>query len=465
MSQPAAPWWADVQHLRPTADGEPLPAAPATATSPDTRAHARLRPSTAELRLGPAARRPTGRFARPSTGRFARPARSAPAVPADDSARPASARPAARPATTDLVVDWTDVPAAAPRTRPALPADAGPRERAAAPRRTVQIRGNVEPHREQWERWESSATGPQRRRGRRPAERVGARPDRIALYAVLLGVLLILVAAFSARTAGAAERPTSLGDRTLTTGMVGRDVRHLQVRLRRLGLLRAPATARFGPLTRRAVRTYQRSRCLTADGVAGPATIRALRTARRACRGRGASARGRAAGRRARVRARAAYRAVPLGERTLARGMRGDDVRTLQRLVGVGADGVFGRRTGQAVRALQRAAGLAADGKVGPATRAALAARRMRVRTATWYGPGLYGNRTACGQTMSRTLRGVAHKHLPCGARVVLHHGGRFVVTRVVDRGPFTDGVTFDLTAATARQLGLTATAAIRARY
>ncbi len=165
------------------------------------------------------------------------------------------------------------------------------------------------------------------------------------------------------------------------------------------------------------------------------------------------------------ARARAAYRAVPLGTRTLARGMRGHDVATLQRLVGVPADGVFGRRTGRAVRAFQRGAGLAADGKVGPATRAALATRRMAVRTATWYGPGLYGNRTACGQAMTRTLRGVAHKHLPCGTRVVLHHGGRFVVARVVDRGPYTDGVTFDLTAATARQLGLVATTAIRARY
>jgi hypothetical protein len=37
-----------------------------------------------------------------------------------------------------------------------------------------------------------------RRPGRRPAERVGPRPDRLALYAVLLGFFLILVAATSA---------------------------------------------------------------------------------------------------------------------------------------------------------------------------------------------------------------------------------------------------------------------------
>jgi len=39
-----------------------------------------------------------------------------------------------------------------------------------------------------------------RRPGRRPVERVGPRPDRIALYAVLLGFFLILVAATSAHS-------------------------------------------------------------------------------------------------------------------------------------------------------------------------------------------------------------------------------------------------------------------------
>ena len=34
---------------------------------------------------------------------------------------------------------------------------------------------------------------------------------------------------------------------------------------------------------------------------------------------------------------------------------------------------------------------------------------------ASWYGPGLYGNRTACGQTIRPSTLGVAHKRLPCG--------------------------------------------------
>jgi rare lipoprotein A (peptidoglycan hydrolase) len=145
--------------------------------------------------------------------------------------------------------------------------------------------------------------------------------------------------------------------------------------------------------------------------------------------------------------------------------MRGRDVRTLQSLLGLGTDGVFGNQTKRAVRRFQRRAGLTADGAVGPATRRTLAARRMRVRKATWYGPGLYGNRTACGHKLTRRLHGVAHKSLPCGTRVLLSYGGRFVTAKVVDRGPYANGAVFDLTSATARRIGLNSTDLLRARY
>jgi rare lipoprotein A len=72
---------------------------------------------------------------------------------------------------------------------------------------------------------------------------------------------------------------------------------------------------------------------------------------------------------------------------------------------------------------------------------------------ATWYGPGFYGRRTACGLKMSRTLIGVAHKRLPCGTRVALLYRGRTLTVPVVDRGPFRPGTTWDLTAATAQAL------------
>ena len=72
---------------------------------------------------------------------------------------------------------------------------------------------------------------------------------------------------------------------------------------------------------------------------------------------------------------------------------------------------------------------------------------------ASWYGPGLYGNRLGCGGTLTAGRLGVAHKSLPCGSKVTLRHGGRVVRVPVIDRGPYVGGREFDLTAATAQKL------------
>jgi rare lipoprotein A len=80
---------------------------------------------------------------------------------------------------------------------------------------------------------------------------------------------------------------------------------------------------------------------------------------------------------------------------------------------------------------------------------------------ATWFGPGFFGRRTACGQRMSRTLVGVAHRTLPCGTMVEIYRRGRTVMAPVVDRGPFGNGAHYDLTAAAARQVGLRTTGTI----
>jgi hypothetical protein len=86
----------------------------------------------------------------------------------------------------------------------------------------------------------------------------------------------------------------------------------------------------------------------------------------------------------------------------------------------------------------------------------------MSVRVATWYGPGFYGRRTACGLRLTRTTPGVAHRTLPCGTTVTLYHRGHFETVRVIDRGPHARGVTWDLTAATARSLRFRRTGKIR---
>jgi hypothetical protein len=82
---------------------------------------------------------------------------------------------------------------------------------------------------------------------------------------------------------------------------------------------------------------------------------------------------------------------------------------------------------------------------------------------ATWYGPGLFGRRTACGQRLTRALVGVAHRTLPCGTLVAVFHRGRSVVAPVVDRGPFGTAARWDLTAAAAKAVGLAQTGRIGA--
>jgi rare lipoprotein A (peptidoglycan hydrolase) len=166
----------------------------------------------------------------------------------------------------------------------------------------------------------------------------------------------------------------------------------------------------------------------------------------------------------------AAGQARTLGQRTLEKGDRGDDVVTLQRILGMkgysvgGADGVFGRRTKVMVKRFQHRRRLTADGRVGPATTRALA-RTWGVRTASYYGPGLYGNRTACGFTLRHRTRGVAHRSLPCGAKVPVYRNGLIAIFPVIDRGPYTSGVQLDLTHAAARKLGLGTTSVVRAGY
>jgi hypothetical protein len=78
----------------------------------------------------------------------------------------------------------------------------------------------------------------------------------------------------------------------------------------------------------------------------------------------------------------------------------------------------------------------------------------FRRASVSWYGPGLYGNALGCGGRLSRSTLGVAHRTLPCGAKVTLRHRGRTVRVPVVDRGPYVGDREYDLTAATKERLG-----------
>lgn len=102
----------------------------------------------------------------------------------------------------------------------------------------------------------------------------------------------------------------------------------------------------------------------------------------------------------------------------------------------------------------------------GDGAAAANADRLARVHVyraghASWYGPGFYGNRTACGQVLGAGTLGVAHKWLPCGTKVTFRYGGRSVTVPVIDRGPYVAGREWDLTGATKARLGFPSTGTV----
>lgn len=77
--------------------------------------------------------------------------------------------------------------------------------------------------------------------------------------------------------------------------------------------------------------------------------------------------------------------------------------------------------------------------------------------TASWYGPGFHGNRTANGEIYDMHKLTAAHRTLPLGsiAEVTSLTTGRTVMVRINDRGPFVYGRVLDLSLAGARALGI----------
>jgi rare lipoprotein A (peptidoglycan hydrolase) len=94
--------------------------------------------------------------------------------------------------------------------------------------------------------------------------------------------------------------------------------------------------------------------------------------------------------------------------------------------------------------------GATASSSVAPTAKVTV----YRAALATFYGPGFFGQQTACGQILTPELHGVAHKKLPCGTLVAVTYAGREIVVPVVDRGPYNGNYAWDLTQATADALG-----------
>ena len=76
---------------------------------------------------------------------------------------------------------------------------------------------------------------------------------------------------------------------------------------------------------------------------------------------------------------------------------------------------------------------------------------------ASWYGPGLYGRKTASGEVLRPGTMTAAHRTLPFGTclRVTNLENGRVVEVRVNDRGPYAAGRILDVSETAARALGM----------
>jgi rare lipoprotein A len=105
-----------------------------------------------------------------------------------------------------------------------------------------------------------------------------------------------------------------------------------------------------------------------------------------------------------------------------------------------------------------------AMGATGGASPAPAKTRVHRTGIATWFGPGFYGQATACGQTLTPAVVGVANRTLPCGTLVKVTYRGRALVLPVLDRGPYANHADWDLTAGAAQALAIADTVRVGTR-
>ncbi|MEM9002414.1 MAG: septal ring lytic transglycosylase RlpA family protein [Cyanobacteria bacterium P01_F01_bin.86] len=76
--------------------------------------------------------------------------------------------------------------------------------------------------------------------------------------------------------------------------------------------------------------------------------------------------------------------------------------------------------------------------------------------SASWYGPGFHGRKTANGERFDENTLTAAHKTLPFNTRLKVTNrlNGKSVVVRINDRGPYIGNRTLDLSKAAAQCLG-----------
>lgn len=193
---------------------------------------------------------------------------------------------------------------------------------------------------------------------------------------------------------GTTKVSASSAQQVLKQGAKGTAVRELQTLLNRAGFDCGTVDGSFGARTAQAVRSFQQSRGLTADGVVGPRTWSALGSVGSATSTTPTST----------------TPSTPAAlTRTLRTGCKGEDVKQLQRMLTQAgfnpgtADGSYGARTAEAVRNYQRSRGLHVDGITGQGTWSALTRNAPAVQDGFQTNP----------QTPSTTPTGPANLQTP----------------------------------------------------
>jgi rare lipoprotein A len=77
--------------------------------------------------------------------------------------------------------------------------------------------------------------------------------------------------------------------------------------------------------------------------------------------------------------------------------------------------------------------------------------------TASWYGPGFHGRKTATGEVYNMNGMTAAHTELPLNSIVRVKNltNNKEVTVRINDRGPFVGDRVIDLSLASAKELGM----------